>query len=118
VPALDKSEGETEAYYRIGVGSERTKVEQLPIGEAWRASLAENRENSLMLGELLQKARERESFHQSRSPARSALARPAGDAVEEGLQEKNWFRLVRLVTMISLNLGIFNLLPIRSWMAA
>jgi len=111
VPALDKSEGETEAYYRIGVGSERTKVEQLPIGEAWRASLAENRENSLMLGELLQKlVRGKASIKQISGPI--GIGQAAGDAVEEGLQEKNWFRLVRLVTMISLNLGIFNLLPI------
>jgi regulator of sigma E protease len=110
-PALDKSEGDSEAYYRIGVGSERTKVEQLPLGEAWRASLTENRENSLMLGDLLQKlVRGKANIKQISGPI--GIGQAAGDAVEEGLQDKNWFRLFRLVTMISLNLGIFNLLPI------
>jgi len=36
------------------------------------------------------------------------LDRLAGDAVEEGLQEKNWFRLFRLVTMISFEPGHFQ----------
>jgi regulator of sigma E protease len=110
-PVLDKAEGENEAFYRIGVGSERITVRRLPLTEAWRTSLAENRENSLMLGELLQKLiRGKASIKQISGPI--GIGQAAGDAVEEGLQEKNWFRLFRLVTMISLNLGIFNLLPI------
>jgi regulator of sigma E protease len=110
-PVLDKADGENESFYRIGVGSERITVRQLPLAEAWRTSLAENRENSLMLGELLQKlVRGKASIKQISGPI--GIGQAAGDAVEEGLQEKNWFRLCRLVTMISLNLGIFNLLPI------
>jgi regulator of sigma E protease len=110
-PVLDKGEGETEAFYRIGVGSERITVRQLPLLEAAKMSLAENRENSLMLGELLEKlVRGKASIKQISGPI--GIGQAAGDAVEEGLQEKNWFRLFRLVTMISLNLGIFNLLPI------
>jgi len=35
-PVLDKAEGENEAFYRIGVGSERITVQRLPLGEAWR----------------------------------------------------------------------------------
>lgn len=111
-PALDKDEDTAEQIYRIGVGSaERMTVQQLPLAGAWKASLAENRENSLMLGELLQKlVRGRASIKQISGPI--GIGKAAGDAVEEGLLEKNWFRLLRLVTMISLNLGIFNLLPI------
>ncbi len=110
-PALDKADGAAKAFYRIGVGSERVKVQRLPLGEAWRASLASNRESSLMLGELLQKlVRGKASIKQISGPI--GIGQAAGDAVEEGIQDKNWFHLLQLVTMISLNLGLFNLLPI------
>jgi regulator of sigma E protease len=110
-PVLDKEQGSAEAVYRIGVGSERITVLQLPLAEAWKASLAESRENSLMLGELLQKlVRGKASIKQISGPI--GIGQAAGEAVEEGLNDNNWFHLFRLMTMISLNLGIFNLLPI------
>ena len=110
-PEVDKAPGATEAFYRIGVRSERIKIKRLPLGEAWKASLADNRESSLMLGDLLQKLiRGKASIKQISGPI--GIGQAAGDAVEEGLQEKNWFHLLQLVTMISLNLGLFNLLPI------
>jgi regulator of sigma E protease len=93
------------------VGSERITVLRLPPLEAWKASLRENRQDSVMLGELLRNlVRGRGNIKQISGPI--GIGQAAGDAVEEGLQDKNWFRLFRLVTMISLNLGIFNLLPI------
>jgi regulator of sigma E protease len=110
-PVLDKEQAGAEPVYRIGVGSERVTVLKLPLGEAWKASLTENRENSLMLGELLQKlVRGKASIKQISGPI--GIGQAAGEAVEEGLEDNNWFHLFRLMTMISLNLGIFNLLPI------
>ena len=110
-PVLGVAKGDTSPFYRIGVGSERITVKRLPMAEAWKSSVADNRENCLMLADLLQKlVRGQGSIKQISGPI--GIGQAAGDAVEEGLQKKNWFYLLRLVTMISLNLGIFNLLPI------
>ena len=110
-PILGVAKGETEAFYRIGVGSQRITVKRLPLAEAWKSSLADNRENCVMLADLLQKLiRGKGNIKQISGPI--GIGQAAGDAVEEGLQDKNWFHLLQLVTMISLNLGLFNLLPI------
>jgi len=110
-PVLDRRDGEKTPSYRMGIGSLRTKVSTLPLAEAWRESLQDNRRSSLLLLELLQKLiRGKVSIKQISGPI--GIGQAAGDAVQEGLEDKSWFSLLELMAAISLNLGIFNLLPI------
>lgn len=110
-PILEHSEVDNSPVYRVGFSSARTKISQLPLRDAWRTSLADNRKSSLMLLQLLQRlVRGKVSIKQFSGPI--GIGKAAGDAVEEGLEGHTWFALLGLVCMISLQLGLFNLLPI------
>ena len=110
-PIEDREEGSTETFYRIGLRSERMKIVQLPLGQAWKTSLEENRKSSSLVLQLLNKlVHAKVSIKQVEGPIR--IGQAAGDAVQEGLDQKGWFHLLELGAAISLNLGIFNLLPI------
>jgi regulator of sigma E protease len=99
---------EEEAHYRIGfTGGADIKVGKLPLGEAFRRSLAENRSNSVMLVNLVGKLLQGKASPKMISGP-IGIAQLTGDAA----QEKGWAPLVAIMSMISLNLGIFNLLPI------
>jgi regulator of sigma E protease len=95
-------------HYRIGfVGGAEVKVGRLPFGEALSRSLAENRSNSLLLLNLVGKLVQRKvSLRTVSGPI--GIAQVTGAAA----QEKGWAPLCIITAMISLNLGIFNLLPI------
>jgi len=99
VPALDKSEGETEAYYRIGVGSERTKVNSFRWRSLETRRLPKIARTRSCWGNYWQKlVRGKASIKQISGPI--ALARQQGDAVEEGLQERTgsgWFGFVTMI---------------------
>jgi regulator of sigma E protease len=93
--------------YRIGVGALQTKVKTLPFGEAFRLSLHENRQNALLILELVKKMVQRKmSVRSIEGPIR------IGQAAGEAAKSKGWTPLMGLTAAISLNLGIFNLLPI------
>jgi regulator of sigma E protease len=110
-PVLDHVGREKKPLYRMGIASMRIKVLRLPLPDAWNAALEDNRKSSLLLLELLQKlVRGKVSIKQVSGPI--GIGEAAGDAVEEGLQDNSWFGLLGLMAAISLNLGIFNLLPI------
>ena len=110
-PLEDHEEGSTEKFYRIGLRSERMKIVQLPLGQAWKTSLDENRKSSSLVLQLLNKlVHAKVSIKQVEGPIR--IGQAAGDAVQEGLDKKGWFHLLELGSAISLNLGIFNLMPI------
>jgi regulator of sigma E protease len=97
-----------DAHYRIGfTGGSPVKVGRLPFKEAFVRSLAENRTNSVMLLNLVGK------LVQGRASPRT-VSGPIGIAQIAGAaaQEKGWAPLLVICSMISLNLGIFNLLPI------
>lgn len=97
----------SENRYRIGVGSLRTKVKTLSFPEALRLSLDRNRQASFMIIELVQKMVQRKiSIRSIEGPIR--IGQAAGDAASQ----KGWSPLLELTAAISLNLGIFNLLPI------
>ncbi len=97
----------SENRYRIGVGSLRTKVKTLTFPEALRLSLDRNRQASFMIIELVQKMVQRKiSIRSIEGPIR--IGQAAGDAASQ----KGWTPLLELTAAISLNLGIFNLLPI------
>lgn len=93
--------------YRIGVGSLQTKVITLPFAEAFQLSLRENRKNALLILELVKKmAQHKMSVKSIEGPIR------IGQAAGEAARRKGWTPLMGLTAAISLNLGIFNLLPI------
>jgi len=93
--------------YRIGIGSLQMKVKTLPFAEAFQLSLHENRQNALLILELVKKMAQRKiSMRSIEGPIR------IGQAAGEAARRKGWTPLMSLTAAISLNLGIFNLLPI------
>jgi regulator of sigma E protease len=97
-----------EEHYRIGfTGSPEMKVGSLPFREALSRSWTENKNNSVMLLDLVGKLVQGKISPKTISGP-IGIAQVAGDAA----QEQGWTPLFGITAMISLNLGIFNLLPI------
>src|ERR1700724_369501 len=97
----------TDKWYRIGIGSMQMKVKTLPFAAALNLSLHENRQNALLILELVKKMAQRKiSMRSIEGPIR------IGQAAGEAARRKGWTPLMGLTAAISLNLGIFNLLPI------
>jgi regulator of sigma E protease len=96
-----------EKRYRIGIASQQTKIKTLPFAEAVQLSLHENRQNALLILELVKKMVQGKMSPKSiEGPIR------IGQAAGEAARSKGWTPLMGLTAAISLNLGIFNLLPI------
>jgi regulator of sigma E protease len=107
-PVLSPTEDPKEQRYRLGfVNKGVTKVTTLPFTAALRLSLEQNRKYSLLILELAKKM-----VQGKISP--KAISGPIGIAQDAGYaaQQKGWTPLMELTAGISLNLGIFNLLPI------
>jgi regulator of sigma E protease len=107
-PVLGKTEDPKEQRYRLGfVAKSEMKVTTLPFGQALSLSLAENRKYSLLILELAKK------IVQGKVSPRM-VSGPIGIAQDAGwaARQKGWMPLLELTAGISLNLGIFNLLPI------
>jgi regulator of sigma E protease len=93
--------------YRLGFQSEPVRVDKLPFAQALDRSLQENKKYSFLIVDLVRKMiRNETSIKQMEGPI--GIARASGQAA----QEPGWSPLLRLMAGISLNLGIFNLLPI------
>ncbi|HET9406905.1 MAG TPA: site-2 protease family protein [Candidatus Sulfotelmatobacter sp.] len=93
--------------YRIGVGSLPVKVKTLPFAQALSLSVERNKHASLLILELVKKMLERKmSLRSIEGPIR------IGQAAGEAASRKGWTPLMELTAAISLNLGVFNLLPI------
>lgn len=95
-------------HYRIGfTGGPEVKVGKLPLHEAFVRSLDENKTNSLLLLNLVGKlVQHKVSIKTVSGPI--GIAQMTGEAA----QAQGWAPLLILTCIISLNLGIFNLLPI------
>ncbi len=107
LPKLSPTEGHDGPLYRIGMRSSPEKVVALPVGEALSKSLDDNRKSSFMVVELIQKLVQRKvSMRQMEGPLR--IGQEAGRAAKK----KGWIPLLQLMAAISLQLGLFNLLPI------
>ena len=95
--------------YRLGFDyiPPPVKVERLPLGKAFAASWAFNRKNSLLIFEVL-----RGMF--TRHISVKSLSGPIGigQQVHEAASMPGWMPLIGIMAYISINLGIFNLLPI------
>jgi len=97
----------SDKWYRIGIGSMQMKVKTLPFAAALNLSLHENRQNALLILELVKKmVQHKISMKSIEGPIR------IGQAAGEAARRKGWTPLMSLTAAISLNLGIFNLLPI------
>ena len=84
-----------------------TRVEKLSFPKALSQSIQENKRYSLLIVDLVRKMLERKvSIKQMEGPI--GIARATGEAA----RQPGWTPLLGLTAMISLNLGIFNLLPI------
>ena len=104
-PVLDDIHGDER--YRVGIGSAPMKVSSLPFAAAFRRSVEQNKQGSLLILELVQKMIQRKiSISSIEGPI--GIGRAAGQAASK----KGWTPLLELTAGISLNLGIFNLLPI------
>jgi regulator of sigma E protease len=107
-PVLASTEDPKERRWRLGfLNKGETEVSQLPFSQAFALSLEQNRKNSLLLVELAKRIAQRRV-------SLKAVSGPIGIAQEAGYaaQQKGWTPLMELSSGISLNLGIFNLLPI------
>ena len=105
-PELMASEG-SEKRYRIGIALAVGKeVGKLPLPEAFSRSLEECRTNSLLIFELMGKMIERKvSIKQMSGPI--GITKISGEAAQQG-----FLPLLEVMALISLNLAVFNLLPI------
>lgn len=93
--------------YRLGFQSEPVQVDKLPFAQALTRSVEENKKYSALILNLVHKMIERQtSIKQMEGPI--GIARASGEAAKE----PGWTPLLSLMAGISLNLGIFNLLPI------
>jgi regulator of sigma E protease len=93
--------------YRLGFQSEPVTVSKLPFAAALDKSIDQNKKYSLLIVDLVRKMLRREaSIKQMEGPI--GIARASGEAARQpGLTP-----ILALMAGISLNLGIFNLLPI------
>lgn len=107
-PVLASTEDASQKRYRIGFqGTPPMKVGSLGFVAALQRSLEDNKKGSLMILELMEKlVRRKMSIRTIEGPI--GIGRAAGEAASE----KGWTPLLALTSAISLNLGIFNLLPI------
>jgi regulator of sigma E protease len=106
-PVLNDMGGSDAQRYRVGIGSMPTKVIPLSFPEALTHSFDMNKKTSVLILELVKKLVQRKvSMRAVSGPI--GIAQAAGEAA----QEKGWTPLMELTAAISLNLGIFNLLPI------
>ena len=107
-PVLAQTEEPNDKRYRVGFQPTTVmEVGRLPLGPALKKSVQESKENSVLILELVRKMIERKISVRS-------VDGPIGIAVATGsaASEKGWMPLIKLSSVISLNLGIMNLLPI------
>lgn len=105
-PVLSPGHPPDEMRYRIGLASAPMKTMRLPFPEAVRKSVGECVKNSSLILELIRKMVEHKvSIRQVDGPI--GIGTAVGSAAREG-----WMELLYVSAIISLNLGVMNLLPI------
>jgi regulator of sigma E protease len=101
------TEDGSQKRYRLGFQSEPVTVSKLSFSAALSRSLDQNKKYSLLIVDLVRKmVRHETSIRQMEGPI--GIARASGEAASQ----PGWTPLLALMAGISLNLGIFNLLPI------
>ncbi len=104
----DDPENPGQKKYRIGVATaDVTRVDKLPFPAAFNLAVNDCKTGSGLIFELIGKMLERKvSVKQFSSPI--GIARAAGEAA----MEKGWAPLFSFMALVSLQLALFNLLPI------
>jgi len=101
--------GDGTKNYRLGFSAvpPPVKVERLPFGKAVAASWEFNKKGSLLIVEVLERMFTRQVSVRS-------LSGPIGigQQVHQAVDMPGWTPIIGLMAYISINLGIFNLLPI------
>ena len=93
--------------YRLGFQSDPVTVTKLPFATALSKSIDQNKKYAFLIVDLVSKmVRHETSIKQMEGPI--GIARASGEAASQ----PGWTPLLSLMAGISLNLGIFNLLPI------
>ena len=104
-PVMTEDQGQKR--YRLGFQSDPVTVTKLPFATALSKSIEQNKKYSFLIVDLVSKMVRREtSIKQMEGPI--GIARASGEAASQ----PGWTPLLALMAGISLNLGIFNLLPI------
>jgi regulator of sigma E protease len=101
--------GDGTKYYQLGFHPvlPPVKVQRLSFGKAVAASWQFNKKGSLLIVEVLKRLFTRQvSVKSLQSPI------GIGQQIHEAAQMPGWMPLISTMSLISLNLGIFNLLPI------
>jgi regulator of sigma E protease len=106
-PEMTDSGDGTQAYH-LGFRAfdPPSKIEQLPLPKALAASWEFNEKNSLLVVDVIKGMFERHISVKS-------LSGPIGigEVVHDAAEAPGWMPLIGTVAMISINLGMFNLLP-------
>ncbi len=108
VTPVQHTDANGQTRYRLGfLSGEALHVTKLPFLQALSRSIEANKRNSALIVELVERMVQRKvSMKQITGPIGIGVA--AGQAA----QQPGWTPLLALSALISLNLGIFNLLPI------
>jgi regulator of sigma E protease len=106
-PAQTTNEGDKSPVWRVGMASYPIRVDKLPFPQAIARSMDENKKNSFLILELVQKMVRKPSTSLKQVSGPIQIAVFSGRAASKGP-----LKLAELMSAISLNLGIFNLLPI------
>jgi len=95
-----------ESRYRVGIVSDPVRIERLPFASALSHSLEDTKRGAFQIVDVLQRLiRHKTSIKQMSSVI--GIGQVSGEAVREGP-----LPFLNILAIISLNLGIFNLLPI------
>lgn len=106
-PVPTQYEGDKNPVLRVGISSNPVEVDKLPFAQAFPRALEFSKKNSVLIVELVEKMIQRKvSVKQVSGPIE--IARISTEAV----LQPGWTPLLGVMAAISLNLGIFNLLPI------
>ena len=88
-PVLADVRGQQEKRYRVGLGSLPMKVSALPLAAAFRKSVEQNKEGSLLILELVQKMIQRKiSIRTIEGPI--GIGRAAGEAARKKAGLRFW----------------------------
>ena len=104
VPQMVDQDGKPS--YKIGVICAPTHVDKLNFSGALHRSVEQNKKNSMLIMELVKRLlTQKASIKQMSGPI--GIARQSGEMA----QQAGWLPLLAFMSLISLNLGLFNLFP-------
>jgi regulator of sigma E protease len=105
-PQLVENDGSGKPSYKIGVLCAPVHVDKLGFVSAMNRSIEQNQKNSVLILELVKRLMQgKAKMKQMSGPI--GIARQSGEMA----QQAGWLPLMIFMSLISLNLGLFNLFP-------